>query len=120
MNRSGLIVFLAAAAATCGHSTMPAAELGRAESAVGEARASGAEEVPAAALHLRLANENIALAKSLISKDENDRARFVLERAAADANLARGLVHETKAKAEAEQAQKEIQALQSSIGQEGS
>lgn len=117
MNRAALIVFLTAAAAACGGSAIPTTEMGRAESAVGAARASGAEEVPAAALHLRLANENLAFARSLVSKGENERARFVLERAAADADLAKSLVHEARSKARAEQAQKEIQALQSSLGQ---
>jgi hypothetical protein len=117
MKRGLLVVAIANATAACGKSAIPADRLGRTEGAIQGAQAMGATQEPSAALHLRLANENLARAKKLISDGENDRARYVLMRAEADANLARSLVNEARAKYEADRAQREIQMMQSSMRQ---
>lgn len=117
MKRGLLVVAIAIATAACGKSAIPADRLGRTEGAIQGAQAMGATQEPSAALHLRLANENLARAKKLISDGENDRARYVLMRAEADANLARSLVNEARAKYEADRAQREIQMMQSSMRQ---
>ena len=71
----------------------------------------GAESSPQAALHLKLANEEIAKAKALINND-NERAQYTLIRAKADAELALSLAKENTAKVEAQQAEDQIKALQ--------
>lgn len=115
MKRGLIVVAVAVAAAACGHSAIPTDRLGRAEGAVQSAQAMGATQEPSAALHLRLANENLTLAKKLIADGENERASYVLMRAESDANLARSLVNEARAKAEADRAQREVQMIQSSM-----
>lgn len=84
--------------AGCGKEAIPTERLGRAEGAVRSARETGAEGEPTAALHLRLAQDNLKRAKMLIDKGENERARYLLMRSEADADLARTLNDESKAK----------------------
>ena len=49
--------------------------------------------VPQAALHLKLAEEQLLAAKALIRDNDNKRAEYVLMRAQADAELAIALAH---------------------------
>lgn len=86
------------ALAGCGKEAIPTERLGRAEGAVRSARETGAEGEPSAALHLRLAQDNLKRAKMLIDNGENTRAKYLLMRAEADADLARTLNDESKAK----------------------
>jgi len=76
------------------------------------AREVGAESAPQAALHLKLADEEIARAKALIKDGDNERAEYTLVRAKADAELALSLAKEATANAEAQQAADQIKALQ--------
>lgn len=94
----------------CGGSIPPPADrLASAEAAARSARELGAERDPKAALHLRLADEQIDQAKKLMKDEDNKRADLVLQRAGADAELAVMLAKETAAKAEAEKAQAKVQ-----------
>lgn len=117
MKRGLIVVAVAIAAAACGRSAIPADRLARTQGAIQSAQTMGAQQEPSAALHLRLANENLALAKKLIADGENERASYVLMRAESDANLARSLVNEAHARAEADRAEREVQMIQSSMPQ---
>jgi hypothetical protein len=78
----------------------PTQKLADAESANRSARELGAEKKTESSLNLKLADEEIESAKTLIKAGENRRAEFVLLRAKADAELALTLAREHDAKTE--------------------
>jgi hypothetical protein len=86
----------------CGGAPPPTEKLAASEAAIRGASEVGAEKVPQAALHLKLAQEQIAAAKALIADEENERAELVLMRAQADAELALALARESSAQADAQ------------------
>ncbi|HEY2510455.1 MAG TPA: DUF4398 domain-containing protein [Polyangiaceae bacterium] len=102
----------ALAATACGGPPPPNDALTASVAAARSAREIGAESAPQAALHLKLADEEIGKAKSLIQDGDNERASYVLIRAKADAELALALAKEASAKADAERASEQIKALQ--------
>jgi hypothetical protein len=75
-----------------------------AESAERSARELGAANQPEARLHLSLAQEQIAKAKSSVHEGENQTADLLLVRAKADAELAVALAREQAAQVELRQA----------------
>jgi hypothetical protein len=75
----------------------PTDRLAGAEAATRSARELGADREPSAALHVKLAEEQIGTAKNLMKNDDNKRADLVLQRASADAELAVVLVKEKMA-----------------------
>ena len=75
--------------------------MANAEAAVRAAREVGAERVPSAELQLKLAREEIQKAQALSSDGRNDEADTMLQRAAADAELALALAHEQEGLEEA-------------------
>ena len=89
----------------------PSDKLASAEAAARSARELGADKEPKAALHLKLAQEQIDQAKSLMKDNENKRADLVLQRAGADAELAVMLAKENNAKQDAEKAQEKVRAV---------
>jgi predicted small lipoprotein YifL len=96
---------LATTLVACGSSLPPPSDkLANAEAAARSARELGAERVPNASLHLKLATEQIERAKALMKDSDNKRADFVLQRANADAELSVMLAKEATAKTEADQA----------------
>ena len=93
----------------CGSSIPPPSDkLASAEAAARSARELGAEREPKAALHLRLATEQIDQAKKLMSDGDNKRADLVLQRASSDAELSVMLAKENTARGEAEKAQERV------------
>jgi hypothetical protein len=74
------------------------------ESAARSARELGADTKPAAQLHLKLAGDQIALAKVAIKEGDNKRADLLLLRARADAELAVALSREADAMLELQKA----------------
>jgi hypothetical protein len=122
MNRISTIALVAAVAtagAACGKAAIPTERLGRAEGAVRSARETGAESEPTAALHVRLAQENLARAKGLIDRGENERASYLLMRAEADADLAKTLHEEASAQEGAERAMSQLSAVRNAPDTEG-
>jgi hypothetical protein len=95
---------VAVLAAACGKQAIPTERLGRAEGAVRSAQETGAASEPSAALHLKLAQENLARAKIAVNEGNNERATYLLMRSEADAELAKSLNDESKAKRTAQQA----------------
>jgi hypothetical protein len=93
-----------ALAAGCGSSIPPPNErLSSSEGAVRGAQEVGAPSVPRAALHLKLAQEQVDRAKALMQDGRNQDADLVLMRAQVDAELAIALARESSTRREAQQ-----------------
>ncbi len=105
------VVLLATAAAACGGAPPPTERLTASEAAIRSAREVGAEGVPKASLHLKLAEEQLAKAKALIAEEDNEAADLLLQRAQADGELALALAKDGKAKADAQQVMDQVAAL---------
>lgn len=92
-------------ATACGATyPVPTQRMADAQSAQRSAQELGAEKQPTAQLHLKLAEEQIAKAKTVLKDEENRRADFLLIRAKADAELALAIARAEKSKMEAQQA----------------
>jgi hypothetical protein len=88
----------------CGASyPVPTDQFAAAQKGVGAAQEGGATNVPDAKLHLQLAQEDLATAKTLMDRD-NQRAASLISRATAEAELALKLARQTQAQAQAAQA----------------
>jgi len=99
-------------AAGCGSSLPPPSDrLATAEAASRSARELGADHEPKAALHLKLAQEQIDQAKKLMTDGDNKRADLVLQRASSDAELAVMLAKENNASTEAQKAKEKVNAM---------
>lgn len=96
----------------CGSSPVPVEKMASSEAAIRAAREMGAPDEPKAALHLRLAQEQLEQAKALSKEGDNERAETVLMRAQSDAELALALAREKKSKTEAEKALEQLKTLQ--------
>src|SRR6478752_859135 len=71
----------------CGGAPVPHDALTAAQADVKGAEVGGAAENPKAALHVKLAKDEIALAEKQISDGDNEEAKRTLDRAQADAEL---------------------------------
>lgn len=97
--------------AACGGSEFPAPHVADSKAAISAAEAVGAEQNPRAALHLKLAKDQLASAEKLINDGENEEAVPVLERAEVDANLAMTLARVQATEREAQESQQKVQEL---------
>jgi hypothetical protein len=82
----------------------PTQQLADAESAQRSARELGAATQPAAQLHLRLADEQMATAKKEMADGDNHAADLTLMRAKADSELALALARELNASTDTKRA----------------
>jgi hypothetical protein len=92
------VLLLLPAFAGCASAPAPTDQMTSAKAAVRSAEELGASGVPEADLHVKLAQEQIAHANKLIEEGENERAARLLQRAAADAELAVALAKEAAAR----------------------
>jgi hypothetical protein len=115
--RSWSLAAVAALAMGCASAPKPEARIASSEGAIRGAEEAGANQVPEATLHVKLAQEQRQQALELIKDGDNHRAEFVLARSEADAELAVALAREATAKAQAEQAQEAVDALKRKAGQ---
>lgn len=98
----------------CGGSFPPPSErLATAEAAARSANELGAAKEPKAALHLKLAQEQIDQAKALMKDGDNKRADLVLQRAGSDAELSVMLAKENNANAEVGKAKERVNSIKS-------
>ncbi len=97
----------------------PTQHLADAQAAHQSATDFGAASMPKAQLHLKLAQDQMALAKSAIARGENKSADSLLLRAKADSELALALTREQNAKAEASKATDQSNAQHSVNSSEG-
>ena len=81
-------------------------------SAISAAREAGAAEIPQASLHLKMAEDQVAQAKSLMEDNESERADRVLQRAYVDARLALELARLETTRSKANGAIKRVQDIQ--------
>lgn len=89
-----------------------------AQSAARSARELGADSVPAAQLSLKLADEQIAAAKTAMADGENERADSLLIRAKADAELSLAQARETGARVDvAEAVEESAEQKDTNVGQ---
>lgn len=102
---------LALALAACGSYPPPTERMASSEAAIRGAQEVGASGVPAAALSVKLAQEEVQKAKQLMQDGDNRRAELVLMRAQADAELAIAQARESQAKNDAAQALEQVKAM---------
>ncbi len=81
------------------------------QASVRAAQEVGAQNNPQASLHLKLAQEQVEQARQMMNDGDNERAKYVLLRAGADAELAVALAREASARADAQQVQEQLKAL---------
>jgi hypothetical protein len=86
----------------CGSTPPPHEREASSQAAIRTATELHAEQVPQAALHLKLAQEQFDKGKALMNDGDNKRATYALLRAQADAELALALARENKTKTEAQ------------------
>ena len=96
----------------CASAQLPPEQLSSSEAAIRSAGELGAEQVPQAALHKKLAEDQLAQAKKLAADGDEERANLVLARASADAELAVALVKEANAENAAAAAATDVRAIQ--------
>lgn len=92
--RTGFAIGVAVVGLGCASAPPPTEQLASAEASMRAARELGAQAVPRAQLHLRLAQEQVTQARKLAEDGENERAASLLNRARADAELALALSRE--------------------------
>jgi outer membrane murein-binding lipoprotein Lpp len=97
----------------CTSAPVPHAKVASSQAAIRAAQETGSRDVPQAALHLKLAEEQLEQAKKLIRDDETERASYVLSRAEADAELAVALSRAERSKAKAGTALDNVRAVRS-------
>ena len=98
----------------CASSPVPAGRLAESESTIRTAESTGVEKVPPAAVHLRVAKDELTLAKKLLGDGDNKRADGMLMRAQADAEVAISLAHEAEMRADAMKTMEEVQRVKAS------
>jgi hypothetical protein len=109
-----LAMFLASSAAGCASSQAPRPDPAMSLAAVSAAEKAGAAGVPRAALHLKLARDQMKVAEHLIEESENEEAYLVLLRAEADAKLALELARRETLRRASEEALLRLRSLQRS------
>jgi len=96
----------------CGGSSLPPAKAADTQASISAAAAVGAEQNPQAALHLKMARDQLKQAQNLLEEGKDEEARLVLERATADAEVALIITREAQASANVRKAQSDVEALQ--------
>ena len=99
----------------CGGAAVPQDSLTAAQADVKGAEVGGAAENPKAALHLKLAKDQIEKAQKEIADGDNEKAARTLDRAQADAELALALAKEGKAQGDASDAAEQVGKLRKEI-----
>jgi len=95
----------------CGGSAVPLDRLTDAKATVRAAQEAGAEGTPQAALHLKMANDELASAQKAMDDNDGERAQLLLNQAQADADLSLSLARGTTEKQQAQDAQAKIDGL---------
>jgi len=99
----------------CGGAAVPQEALTAAQADVKGAEVGGAADNPKAALHLKLAKDQIETAQKQIADGDNESAARTLDRAQADAELALSLSKEAKAQGDASEANEQVGKLRKEI-----
>ena len=110
-----VILLLAGAVGCVRRAPLPEQEIVRAVASILSAERLGAGNVDQAAASLAMAREEAARARELIDRGDHQRARGLLLRAEADAELAIALAQEVPLRAEAQDALRRAQELKSTL-----
>jgi hypothetical protein len=103
----------------CVGGPVPQTQLTEAKVSTSEAAAIGARDEPQAALHLKMAEDAIVKAEQCIAAGDNDPAVPLLERARADAELAKALTHLANREDAAKAALSRVDALERDLAPKG-
>ncbi len=95
----------------CGSGSLPAAKVADTQSSISAAAAVGADQNPQAALHLKMARDQLKQAQDLGNRDKGAEAKLVLERATVDAEVAMMITREAEASANVKKTQADVAAL---------
>ena len=95
--------------ASCASFAPPNQRLVDSEASIARAHEAGAKDVPKAALHLKLAEEQTDKARDLMKEADNQRADWLLMQAQVDADYAAELARNQRATDQAEQAKKQVE-----------
>ncbi|MDQ2645746.1 MAG: DUF4398 domain-containing protein [Myxococcota bacterium] len=79
------------------------------------AEVGGANDEPKAALHLKLAREELTKAQNMIGDGENEDAARMVARAQADADLALALAKQARARKDTAEAKEQIDQIKENI-----
>jgi hypothetical protein len=109
--RGSIVVLLSALGMGCAATQVPSEQLTQSKAAIRAAEEVGAPSQPAAALHLKLARDQVTAAESLIREGDTEQAQMMLRRAELDAELAVVLTREERLRAEASEAVRRVQEL---------
>jgi hypothetical protein len=96
----------------CGGSAIPVTKVADSKATIRAAEEAGAKDSPQAALHLKLARDQLNQAQAQMNEDENERASLFLSQSQADAEVALALAHEAKERKATEVARLRLQELQ--------
>jgi hypothetical protein len=113
MKAAGLFGFVTALG--CATTPKPVEQLGQTEGAYRSAQEVGAQNVPQAALELKLAQEELTRANELMKDDRNEEAGQMLLRSRADAELALALTREAQARSDAHGADDQLKAVKQTV-----
>ena len=94
----------------CASNPMPPAKVTDTQATISAAEAVGASNNPRAALHMKLAREQLQQGEALLRDGEEDEARLVIDRARIDAELAMALTREEKAQGQAKHSLEKLNA----------
>jgi len=117
MNRFANTALCTLLVVACGGSSLPPARVADTQSSISAAAAVGADQNPQAALHLKMARDQLKQAQGLIDDGKDEEARLVLERATADADMALMITREAQASANVKKARSDVESLQQSRNQ---
>jgi hypothetical protein len=95
----------------CGGAEVKQQEVVDARAAVLAVEKAEADENPEAAMHLRLAQEQLQAAEKMQKEDEPEQARLLLDRAKMDAELALQIARTEQLKAQAREAWSRVEEL---------
>lgn len=110
---AAVAALLCAALTGCGGLPPPNDQVAASQAAIRAAIEVGGTQEPQAALHLKLAREQMDRAKGLMDEGDNEAALRILQRAEADAELARALAKKSATQASAEEAKIKMVKLKS-------
>ena len=109
---SGLLPLVALAAATgCGSAAIPVGQVTETQASIRAAQELGAERTPQAAMHLKMARDQVQTARAYMADGDNAEAWYLLKRAESDADLAIALTREAEMKRKAAQSRHRIEEL---------
>lgn len=111
MNAFSRSLALGAILSACSASHPLPANYAPAQAAIGAADAVGAKNEPRAALHLKMARDQVTQAQALAQRGKDRAAELMLDRARTDAELALMVTREAAARNEVVEARREVQGL---------